>query len=290
MSQKVRKAIIPVAGYGTRFLPATKNQPKEILPIVDKPIIQYIVADAVKSGITDIIIVTNANKRPIEDYFDHSPELERWLGLQGKKDLLKIISNIPKMANFIYIRQKGPMGNGTPILNAREIVGDEPFVVYWGDEFFLSDDQPYTQQLISTYEKYNNPVCAVFPTDRRGLSRYGIIKGKKVEPNVFKIEDMIEKPGPDKAPSNLAMACGYVLTPDIFPILAKTKPGKSGEVWLADAMATLSKKRPFYARIVGGELFDAGTVLGWLESNVKMALLHPEHKKEFSLFLKKLVK
>jgi UTP--glucose-1-phosphate uridylyltransferase len=286
----VRKAVIPVAGFGTRFLPATKNQPKELLPIVDKPTIHYIVEAAVKSGITDIIIVTSHNKRPVEDYFDHAYELEEWLKKNNKDKQLEIIQAVPKMANFIYIRQKGPMGNGTPVLNAKNIIGNEPFAVFWGDEFYNCQSQPWIKQLISTYEKYQNPVLAVMPTDADGTKRFGIIDGFKVEKNVYQVNKILEKPGPKKAPTKIAVAGGYILTPDIFPLLEKTKPGHGGEVWLADAMAELNKQRPFYATLINGQYFDGGTVLGWLKANVAMALEHQEVRTEFGNYLKHLFK
>jgi UTP--glucose-1-phosphate uridylyltransferase len=288
--QTVKKAIIPVAGFGTRFLPATKNQPKELLPIVDKPTIHYIVDAAVKSGITDIIIVTSYNKRPVEDYFDHAYELEDWLKKNHKNTQLEIVQKIPKMANFIYIRQKGPMGNGTPVLNAKNIIGDEPFAVFFGDEFYnCPNSQPWIKQLISTYEKYQNPVVAVMNTNEEGTKRYGIIDGIKIEDNVYQINKILEKPGPKKAPTKIAIAGGYILTPDIFPLLEKTKPGHGGEVWLADAMAELNKKRPFYASMIKGEYFDGGSVLGWLKANTVMALSHPDIKDDYLAYLKQVL-
>lgn len=287
--QTVRKAVIPVAGFGTRFLPATKNQPKELLPIVDKPTIHYIVEAAVESGITDIIIVTSYNKRPVEDYFDHAYELEEWLKKNNKTKQLEVIQDIPKMANFIYIRQKGPMGNGTPVLNAKNIIGNEPFAVFWGDEFYHCPKQPWIKQLISTYEKYQNPVLAVMTTNDEGTKRFGIIDGIKVEDDVYQVNKILEKPGPKKAPTNIAVAGGYILTPDIFPLLEKTKPGHGGEVWLADAMAELNKQRPFYASVINGEYFDGGTVLGWLKANTAMALENAEVKDEYLAYIRQIL-
>ena len=284
---KIRKAIIPVAGFGTRFLPASKAQPKEMLPIVDKPTIQYIVEGCVKAGIKDIIFVTSSNKRAVEDHFDNSTGLENWLKKQGKTKQLNEIKKIAQMANFIYIRQKGPMGNGTPVLNAEKIIGDEPFMVFWGDEFYTGP-KSWVKQMIDVYEKYGDPVLAAVKTDKEGQARYGIIDGVKVDKNIYEIKKVIEKPGPKKAPSKLASVGGYLLTPDIFPILKKLKPSKGGEAWLADAIHTLSKQRAMYACEIDGELYDAGTLFGWLKANVDLALTHPKISKEFKKYLKKI--
>lgn len=287
MMNKIRKAIIPVAGYGTRFLPATKAQPKEMLPVVDKPTIQYIVEACAAAGISDIIIVTSGNKRAVEDHFDRTPELEKWLEKSKKYDLLKEVRAIPRMANFIYIRQKGGYGNGTPVLNAEPLIGNEPFAVFWGDEFFISP-KPWIKQMIEVYEKYQNPVLAVMETDAVGQGRYGIIDGPKIEKNVYQIKNIVEKPGPKKAKSNLAIVGGYILTPEIFTILKRTKPGKDGELWLADALAKLIKIRPVFAKKIEGKLYDAGTIMGWLKANVELALEHPKINGEFKDYLRKL--
>ena len=284
-TQKIRKAIIPVAGFGTRFLPATKSQPKEMLPIVDKPVVQYIVEAAAKSGIEEIIMVTNSNKRAVEDHFDYAPELESFLAKVGKKALLQEIKNIPKLANFIYVRQKGPYGNGTPVLNAESLIGDEPFAVFFGDEFFASK-QPWMAQMMKVYEKYQDSVLSVMRVPKNEVSRWGIVSGKEVEPGVFQITDITEKPTPEQAKSNLAIAGGYILVPEIFSILKKTKIGKGNELWLSDALATLLKKRPIYAKIIEGTYHDAGTVEGWLETNVSLALQHPVFKNNFRKYLK----
>ena len=287
--QSVRKAVIPVAGFGTRFLPATKNQPKELLPIVDKPTIHYIVEAAVASGITDIVIVTSYNKRPVEDYFDHAYELEDWLKKNNKTSQLEIVRNIPKMANFIYIRQKGPMGNGTPVLNAKNIIGNEPFAVFWGDEFYHCKKEPWIKQLVKTYDKYQHPVMAVMPTDDEGTKRFGIIDGQKVDNNTFLINKIAEKPGPKKAPSRIAAVRGYILTPDIFPILEKTKPSHGGEIYLVDAIKELNKKRPVYGAVINGEYFDGNNTLGWLKANTAMALEHPEIKDDYLAYIRQIL-
>lgn len=285
--QTIRKAIIPVAGYGTRFLPATKAQPKEMLPIVDKPVIQYIVEAAVEAGIKDIIIVTSSNKRAVEDHFDRSPELEKWLAKSKRDNLLKELRWIPRMANFVYIRQKGHPGNGTPVLNAKSLIGNEPFAVFYGDEFFTGKTN-WVKQLIKVYEKYQDPVVALTPVTKEETKRYGIFAGTEVEKNVFQINSIVEKPGPKKAKSNLANLGGYILTPDIFPILEKLKPGKGGEVWLADAVKKLNKNRPIYGRKIDGKLYEAGSVFGWLKANVELALGHSKINGQFKRYLRKL--
>ncbi|MFA6304620.1 MAG: UTP--glucose-1-phosphate uridylyltransferase [Patescibacteria group bacterium] len=286
---KIRKAIIPVAGFGTRFLPATKAQPKEMLPVVDKPTIQYIVEACAQAGITEIIIVTSGNKRAVEDHFDKTPELENWLIKSKNETQLKELRLIPRMANFIYIRQKGGYGNGTPVLNAEPLIGNEPFAVLWGDEFFTNKTgKNWIQQMIATYEKYQDPVLSVIEVSKEDTKRYGIVEGVKVEPNIFQVKGFEEKPGPQKAKSNLALVGGYILTPEIFGILKKTKIGKGGELWLADAISALLKKRSFYARKIEGKLYDAGTIGGWLKANVELALENPKVNKEFRAYLKKL--
>jgi len=288
--QKVRKAIIPAAGYGTRFLPATKSQPKEMLPIVDKPIIQYVIEDAVASGITDIIIVTGSNKRAIEDHFDHSTELEKYLKENNKLEQLDEIRKIAEMANFIYIRQKGPYGNGTPVKNAMEVVGDEPFVVLWGDDF-IDSRPPRTRQLIDVYEKFNGPVISLVETDDEGTNKYGIADATLLEDNVYRIKQLIEKPGPKEAPSRLASVSGFLLTPDIFPILNDLKTGKGGELWLSDAMDKLREKRAFYGCLIrDGKYYDCGNKLEWVKANVDFALRRAGFNGVLTEYLEKITK
>jgi len=288
--QKIRKAVIPVAGFGTRFLPATKAQPKEMLPIVDKPIIQYVVEEAVASGITDIILVTGASKRAVEDHFDYNFELQTWLKKQGKTAVREEIKHIADMANFIYIRQKGPYGNGTPVLSAEEVIGDEPFVVMWGDEFIYSKP-PRAKQCIDVFEKYENPVISGIRVDKKDTHKYGIAKVEQAKDNVYRILDLVEKPDPKKAPSNLATHGCYVLTPDIFDELKKLKPGKGGEIWLVDAIKALMKKRPVYTcEVKNAKYYDTGSKIGWLKANVDFALQNPELKSEFKKYLKTICK
>ncbi len=285
----IRKAIIPVAGAGTRFLPVTKAIPKEMLPILNKPVLQYVVEEIVESGITDIIFVTSYNKRACEDHFDSTPELERMLKKQGKKELLEQIKKISQMANFIFVRQKGPYGNGTPVLNCANIIGNEPFAVLWGDEVFDCPKKPRLKQLIEVFEKYGDPVLTGYKITKEDTKKYGVIDGVKVEPSVLQVKKIIEKPGPDKAPSLVASLGAYVLTPDIFSILKKTKRGQGGELWLVDAIFALGKKRPIYAKLVEGTFFDTGNPLNWLKVNINFALKDPKVKKEFKNFLKKVV-
>jgi UTP--glucose-1-phosphate uridylyltransferase len=282
---KITKAIIPVAGFGTRFLPVTKAQPKEMLPVLDKPTIQYVVEEAVASGITDIIIVTSWNKRAIEDHFDNSVELENWLEINKKFTALEQIKKIANLANFSYIRQKGPHGNGTPVLNCRHIIGNEPFAVLWGDEFFYGP-KPRLQELLEVYEKYESPVLTAYEVSLEDTKKYGMIAGTEIDTNVMKISTIIEKPGPDKTPSLLAAMGGYILTPDIFEILEHTSLGKDNELWLVDAIFELAKTQPIYAKKVSSHYYDIGSKMSWLKANIDLALNDPEISLEINNFLK----
>lgn len=284
----IRKAVIPAAGFGTRFLPQTKAMPKEMLPIVDKPVIQYVVEELVASGITDIIIVTGWHKRAIEDHFDYPNELIMMLKEQGKKELMDEVKRTAELANFIYIRQKGPYGNATPIWCARNIIGDEPFVAIWGDEFIYSKP-PRAKQCIDVFEKYGDPVISAVQVSREDVSRYGMVDAVKVEKNVWQIKRLMEKPSIEEAPSTMAAHGCYVLTPDIFPILERLKPGRGGEMWLPDAIKELMKKRPVYAcEIVGGKYYDTGNKLEYLKTVVEFALTHKDLNGEFRTYLKTL--
>ncbi len=285
----IRKLVIPVAGLGTRFLPATKASPKEMLPVVDKPIIQYVVEDAVKSGITDIIMVTGPSKRAVEDHFSPNYELISWLKKQGKQEVADGVKKIADLANFIFIRQKGPYGNGTPVLCAKDVVGNEPFAVMWGDEFFYAPKKPQLKQLIEVYEKYGDPVCTGYKVDDEGTTKYGIIDGVEVEKNVVQVKNMVEKPGPKNAPSRIATLGGYVLTPDIFEALERTKVGKGGELWLVDAVFKLLKKRPLYARLIEGIYYDTGSKFGYLRANVDFALRDKKLGPEFRRYLRSVI-
>lgn len=286
-NQKIKKLVIPCAGFGTRFLPATKAQSKEMIPILDKPIIQYIVEDAVKSGIEDIILVTNNNKKSIEDHFGLSKELESHLKAQGKNEYLKQIKEISNLANFIHIRQKGPYGNGTPVLDARRIIGEEPFAVVFGDDIYKCPEKPQLKQLIEVYEEYGCPVITALnrKITNEETNKYGVIEGKEGNDDVIKVDKLIEKPGPEKTNSRIASLGGYILTPDIFPILEKLPFGKGGEIWLVDAISELMKKRNVYAKKINGTYCDTGNFLNWLKTNVDFALERDDVKDEFREFL-----
>lgn len=284
----VRKAVIPAAGFGTRFLPQTKAMPKEMLPIVDKPVIQYVVEELVASGITDIVIVTGWHKRAIEDHFDYPNELIQTLKEQGKEELLESVKKTAELANFIYIRQKGPYGNGTPVLCAKSVIGDEPFVAIWGDEFIYAHP-PRARQCIEVFEKYENPVISAVRVPKEDVSRYGIVEAKNVEKNIWQIQKLLEKPSREEAPSNLAAHGCYVLTPDIFPILEHARPGKSNEIWLTDAIKELMKTRPVYAcEVKDAKYYDTGNKLEYLKTVVEFALQHKDLNGDFRAYLKSL--
>ena len=286
--KKVRKAVIPAAGFGTRFLPATKAMPKEMLPIVDKPIVQYVVEQAVGAGIEEVIIVTGWHKRAIEDHFDRHFELEARLEKDGKTDFLSHVKKISELANFVYVRQKEPLGNGHAILVARDVVGDEPFLVMWGDEFFEADPSA-PAQLISTWEKYNGPVIAGVRVAKEDVHKYGIADVSPVEGNIFKINKIVEKPSAQEAPSDLATHGSYLFTPDIFEILEKLKPTKSGEIWIADAIEQLIAKRDVYAcELKNAKYYDTGSKIGYLKAVVDFGLAHEDTNGEFRSYLKSL--
>lgn len=282
----IKKLVIPVAGIGTRFLPATKAQPKEMLPVVDKPIIQYVVEDAIRAGIEDVIFITGPSKRAVEDHFSPNYELINLLKKTGKAEVAEEVKKIADMANFIFIRQKGPYGNGTPVLCAKPIIGDEPFAVMWGDEFFYTPKKSQLKQLVDVYEKYGDPVLTAYKVNNEGTNKYGIIDGIEIENKVYQVKNIVEKPGPEKAPSRLASLGGYILTPDIFEALENTKLGKGGELWLVDAIFKLLKKRPLYASLIEGEYYDTGSKLGYLKANVDFALRDKKLNKEFRKYLR----
>lgn len=291
MNKKIRKVVIPAAGFGTRFLPQTKAMPKEMLPIVDKPVIQYVVEEAVDSGIQDIIIVTGSAKRAIEDHFDApNAELIKNLEQGGKTALMEQVKKISEMANFIYIRQKGAYGNGTPVLSAEPAIEDEPFAVLWGDEFIYSTP-PRLKQMIEVYEKYGGIVISgVRINKKEDLVRYGIADITPVEGNVYKINGIVEKPNPDEAPSNLATHGAYILPPEIFEALRSLNPGIGGEIWLVDAINLLREKGvPVYAvEIKDGKYYDTGNKIEYMKTVVELALKHDDIKDEFKKFLKEL--
>ena len=282
---KITKAVIPAAGLGTRFLPATKAQPKEMLPIVDKPIIQYVVEELAASGIKDIIVVTGWQKRSIEDHFDYPFELEKRLLESGKKKEALEMRKIADLGNFIFIRQKGTYGNGTPVLNAKHLVGNEPFVVIWGDEF-IHANPPRLKQMLAVYNKYKCSVISAIRVKPDEVSRYGIAKVKKVKSNVYQISEIVEKPKLKEAPSTLATHGAYILTPAIFKYLEKLKPGKGGEIWLVDAINALARQEKVMACLIkNATYYDTGSKLGYLRANVEFALRHSELKKHFREYL-----
>ena len=285
MPQRVRKAVFPAAGLGTRFLPATKASPKEMLPLVDKPLIQYVVEEAVASGIESIVIVTGRGKTAIEDHFDVSFELEKLLEDRGKEDELKAMRAISEMARVGYVRQREALGLGHAVLQARDLVGDEPFAVMLSDDI-IDSETPALKQLLDVYEKYDAPVVAVFQVEGEAISRFGAIDGEEVEDGVYQIKDMVEKPPFAEAPSDLAIIGRYVLTPDIFDEIEKTKPGAIGEIQITDAMRSLLKKWPFYALRFKGTRYDAGDKLGFLIATVEFALKHDDLAPEFREYLK----
>lgn len=286
MSTKITKAIIPAAGLGTRFLPATKAMPKEMLPIVDKPVIQYVVEEIAASGVEDVIIVTGSAKRPIEDHFDRSTDFEDWLREVGKPEKAEEIKRIASLANFIYIRQKGPYGNASPVITAKPLVENEPFAVVWGDEFIYADP-PRLKQLIDAYNKYQvSVISGVKIADKTLLSKYGIAQVKHVEGNVYQIEKIVEKPSPDEAPSDIATHGAYVFTPSIWKYLENLKPGKSGELWLADAISELIKNEPVYTVLVeNARYYDIGDKLGFIEANIEFGLKRPEISEALKAYL-----
>jgi len=287
MPTPVRKAVFPAAGLGTRFLPATKASPKEMLPLVDKPLIQYVVEEAVASGIESIIIVTGRGKTDIEDHFDVSFELEQLLRERGKDDLLEQVRSISEMARVSYVRQREALGLGHAVLQARDCVGNEPFAVMLSDDI-IDAEVPGLKQLLDVYERYDAPVIGTMQVKGEAISRFGVIDGEEVEEGVYKVKDMVEKPAFAEAPSDLAIIGRYVLTPDIFAEIESTKPGAVGEIQITDAMRSLLKRRPFYAVRFKGTRHDAGDKLGFLIANVEFALKRSDLAPEFKEYLRSL--
>jgi UTP--glucose-1-phosphate uridylyltransferase len=281
----VKKAVFPVAGLGTRFLPATKASPKEMLSLIDKPLVQYVVEEAVASGIEQILFVTGRGKRAIEDHFDISFELESLLREKGKCDLLKEVRGIAEMVNIFYVRQKQALGLGHAILCAKEFVGDDPFAVLLGDDI-IDAETPCLAQLLDVYRKYRGPVLALEQVPMENISSYGCVKANKISEKVFEVVDMMEKPKKEEAPSDLAIIGRYVLTPDIFPILEKQAPGKGGEIQLTDAIRKLASVEAVYGCKFDGTRYDCGDKLGFLKATVDMALKREELNGEFEKFLR----
>ena len=288
--KQVRKAIIPAAGLGTRFLPATKALAKEMLPIVDTPTIQFIVEEARKSGIQDIVVVDGKNKRSIEDHFDSNPELEDNLRDKHKDEMLKLVQETTDI-NIYFIRQSHPRGLGDAVLTARDFIGDEPFVVMLGDDLnnINNNGTPLTKELIDSYHETGASTLAVMRVPHEDTSKYGVINpSKEVKPGLFNVTSFVEKPDPKDAPSDLAIIGRYVFTPEIFDVLAKTKPGKGNEIQLTDAINTLNKTQRVFAHEYKGDRYDVGNKFGWIETNIEYGLNHPEVKDELREYIKEL--
>jgi UTP--glucose-1-phosphate uridylyltransferase len=282
----IKKAIIPAAGFGTRFLPATKAQPKEMLSVVDKPLIQYSVEEAVGAGITSIGVIIGRGKTAIEDHFDKSPELERFLEEKKKHDFLEEVQRIANLAEFCYIRQKEALGLGHAILMAEDFIGSEPFAVLLPDDIFHCE-KPCIRQLIDTYTQYNSSVVVLGKTDEEGTKKYGIIKPRQMEERVFQVEDLVEKPGPEKAFSDLALIGRYVFTPEIFQAIKRTEPDAKGEIQITDAIKLLLENQPVYGYLFEGKRYDAGDKMGFIQATVELALVRPEFAEKLKDFLKK---
>ena len=289
MENKIRKAIIPAAGLGTRFLPATKAQPKEMLPIVDKPTLQYIIEECVASGIEEILIITGRNKKSIEDHFDRSVELEMELEKSGKEEMLKMVREISDMVNIHFIRQKEPRGLGHAILCAKTFVGNEPFAVLLGDDVVYNDNKPCLKQLIDCYEEYKTSVLGVQTVEPQDVNKYGIVGGLHIEDRVYKVKNLIEKPSVEEAPSNVAILGRYIITPKIFEILENTKPGKGNEIQLTDALLELIKHEAMYAYDFEGRRYDVGDKLGFLQATVEYALRKKELRDGFIEYLQTII-
>lgn len=287
MTNKIRKAVFPAAGLGTRFLPATKASPKEMLPLVDKPLIQYVVEESVASGIESILIITGRDKSAIENHFDISFELEQLLKDRSKTELFEQVRAISDIAQISYTRQKQALGLGHAILQAKAFVGNETFAALLADDI-VDSEKPALQQMVEVYEKYDAPVIATMQVAGEDISRFGVIDADEVEPNVFKINDMVEKPPFAEAPSDLAIIGRYIFTPDIFAAIEQTTPGSGGEIQITDAMRILLKTRPFYAVRLEGKRHDAGDKLGFLMATVELALKRADLGADFREYLKNL--
>lgn len=284
--QKIKKAILPVAGFGTRFLPATKAQPKEMLPVVDKPVIQYLVEEAVSAGIEEIIFVTGRGKRAIEDHFDTSFELEYNLVEKDKNDLLEEVRRISGLAKFSYVRQPQPLGDGHAILQAAHIVGDEPVLVIFGDCLYDSK-VPASAQLMETFEKYGDPVIGLSEVEKKDVSKFGVIDGVQLDESTWEVKNMVEKPKVEEAPTNLVAVGKYIITPAVFETLANMKSGKSGEIRLADAFdIMLNNNKPLYGKILEGTWLDTGNKINFMKAVIHLGLKHPEIKEDLKKYLK----
>ena len=285
MPNKIRKAVFPAAGLGTRFLPATKASPKEMLPLVDKPLIQYAVEEAVASGIESLLIITGRDKAAIENHFDISFELEHLLKEKGKVEMFEQVRAISEMARISYTRQREALGLGHAIYQAKDFAGDDPFAALLADDI-VDAETPALKQMIDVFERYDAPVIATMQVEGEAISRFGVIDAEEIEPNVYKIRDMVEKPPLAEAPSDLAIIGRYIFTPDIFDAIEQTQPGAGGEIQITDAMRLLLKQRPFYAVKLEGNRHDAGDKLGFLIATVEFALKRDDLAEDFREYLK----
>jgi len=286
-NKQITKAIFPAAGLGTRFLPATKASPKEMMPLVDKPLIQYVVEEAVSSGIKEIVLVTGRGKRSIEDHFDVAFELEEDLKAKGKHKLLDQVQRIANLVTFCYIRQKKALGLGHAVLTAKLVIGDDPFAVLLGDDI-IDAEVPALKQMMDVHKRYPSTILAIQKVPKSQTHQYGIIDAKKIEDGVYLVKDLVEKPLPSDAPSNLAIIGRYILMPEIFGALEQTKPGKGGEIQLTDGLKLLKQKQPIYAFEFKGIRHDAGDKLGFLKATVEFGLKNKEFGHEFRRYLQKL--
>ena len=284
----VKKAVIPAAGLGTRFLPVTKSMPKEMLPVIDKPVIHYVVEEAIASGIDDIIIITGRGKRAVEDYFDDSPELEMHLKKNKKDDMLKVVKDISSLADIHYIRQKEPRGLGDAVLRAEKHINGEPFAVLLGDDI-IKNERTCTEQLIGVFEKYGGSVIAVEEVPRDRVSSYGIIKGRRLEESLYLIEDIIEKPEVDAAPSNIGTVGRYIFTPEIFDCIKETAPGVGNEIQLTDAIRMLKEDQDVYACKFSGNRYDTGNKAGYVQAIIDLALENEDIGGDVMAYLKRVV-
>lgn len=284
---RIRKVVIPAAGLGVRFLPATKAQPKEMLPIIDKPTIQYIIEEAVNSGIEQILIITGRDKKSIEDHFDKTPSLERHLAEKGNTKLLEVVEHISNLADIYYVRQKEPRGLGHAVYCARQFVGDEPFAVMLGDDI-VSSSVPCLKQMMDLYEELGGGIIAVQEVLEAEVNKYGILDAEPVKDRVFRIKDLVEKPSPEVAPSRLAIMGRYIIPPGIFSVLEKTAPGAGGEIQLTDALKVMAAREPMYGYAFQGRRYDVGDKLGYLQAMVEFALGREDLAADFRAYLKKL--
>ncbi len=288
--RRIRKAVLPAAGFGTRFLPFTKAVPKELVPLVDKPVIQYVVEEAAAAGIEEILIITSSGKNAIQDHFNPVPDLEARLEATGKETLLQELRSIDRLADIHYVYQQQLNGLGDAVLRARSFVGDEPFAVMLADTVLDSNtEKPVVGQLLDAFERYQAPVTALENVPMERVSRYGVIDGSEIETGIFKVSGFIEKPAPTEAPSNLAIASRYVFTPDIFEALKRTPRGKGNEIQLTDAMCLLLRERDMYGCRIAGRRYDLGSKLGFLQGTVEFGLRRPEFHREFAAFLRRIV-